>query len=47
MTQKVTSVNRQYVSALGWNDLEFLPDGVHLTESGHARFAEHVAAALR
>jgi acyl-CoA thioesterase-1 len=38
--------NREYISALGWSDLEFLPDGVHLTEAGHARFAAHVAAAL-
>ncbi|MDR7081449.1 lysophospholipase L1-like esterase [Arthrobacter ginsengisoli] len=35
----------QYVSALDW-DLEFLPDRLHLTPAGHARFASLVAAEL-
>lgn len=35
----------EYVSALEW-DLEFLADRVHLTESGHARYAANVASAL-
>lgn len=38
---------REYISALSWSDLEFLPDGVHLTERGHAQFAARVADALR
>lgn len=34
-----------YLSALEW-DVEFGPDGIHMTEQGHATFSENVAAAL-
>ncbi|MBT2585626.1 SGNH/GDSL hydrolase family protein [Arthrobacter sp. ISL-95] len=36
---------RRYVSALDW-DLPFLPDNLHLTEDGHARYAKLLAARL-
>lgn len=36
---------REYISALEW-DLEFLPDRLHLTPAGHAKFAELVKANL-
>ena len=41
------TMNAEYVSALGWDDLEYLPDETHLTEAGHAAFAARVASAVK
>lgn len=46
LAKAVEGSGRTYVSALGWDDLEFLPDRLHLTPAGHDTFAKHVAAAL-
>lgn len=37
--------SRQYISTLTW-DLPMLPDQLHLTEAGHAEYAERIAAIL-
>ena len=46
LSEAATAEGRQYISALDW-DLEFLPDGLHLTEASHAEFASNVARQLR
>lgn len=35
-----------YISALGWDDLSFGPDGKHLNPAGHRAYANHIASAL-
>ncbi len=45
LARAASAAGRQYISTIGW-DLEFLPDGLHLTKAGHAKFASLVAAAL-
>ncbi|MGN7257168.1 SGNH/GDSL hydrolase family protein [Arthrobacter sp. SAFR-023] len=40
------TAGRTYISALGWDDLTFIEDGLHLTQEGHAAYASHVAVAL-
>lgn len=45
LSEVAASEGRQYVSALDW-DLEYLPDGLHLTEASHAEFASNVARQL-
>lgn len=42
LKEAAESHGAEYISALGWN-LEFLPDNLHLTAAGHARFAELVS----
>ena len=36
-----------YVSALRWRDLQFGPDGKHLTAAGHGQYAADLAADIR
>jgi lysophospholipase L1-like esterase len=40
------TAGRTYISALGWHDLTYIDDGLHLTPEGHAAYARHVAAEL-
>lgn len=35
-----------YISGLAWDDIDFGPDGKHMSPSGHKVFAEHVYEAL-
>ncbi|MDO5743504.1 MAG: SGNH/GDSL hydrolase family protein [Micrococcaceae bacterium] len=45
MRQAVESKGRTYVSAYDW-ELEFLPDGIHMTKDSHARYASKLGAAV-
>lgn len=45
LAEALAGTRAEYVSAIGW-ELEYLPDNLHLTEDGHARFADQVLAAL-
>lgn len=46
LSEAAAAAGRQYVSALDW-DLEYLPDGLHLTEASHSEFASNVAREVR
>lgn len=45
LSEATQANGRQYVSARNW-PLDFLPDGLHMTEAGHETFAAHVKALL-
>lgn len=46
LSEAAVSHGREYISASRW-ELEFLPDELHLTTAGHAKFAGLVADSLR
>lgn len=46
LARAAEETNVVYVSTLGWDDLAYLPDRLHLTYEGHAVFGTRVADAL-
>ncbi|MGG7450542.1 SGNH/GDSL hydrolase family protein [Plantibacter auratus] len=45
LADEATELGATYVSAINW-DLEFGPDGLHLTPAGHSAYARQLSAAL-
>lgn len=46
LSRGLEGTRAEYISTVGW-ELDYLPDGTHLTEDGHEIFAANVAAALK